>query len=120
MQRAGRRAESEAARLLLIAFLAEAERLGLAPVPLVATTYSGAAVKTNVRGWYLNRSHSVAVGEDGGYYRLIVPGSLLARVRGITLQPEDPPLRVGEGGRDGEGGDLSWFLQRVLSGEAGG
>ena len=29
-----------------------------------------------------------------------------------------PPLRVGEGGRDGEGGDLAWFLQRVLDGEA--
>ena len=118
LHRAGRRAESQEAGRLIEGFIAEAGRRGLAPVPPVATTYAGAQVKTNVTGWYLNRARSVAVGADGGYYRLIVPGALLARFTGVTLRPEDPPLRVGEGGRDGEGGDLAWFLQRVLDGEA--
>nr|NLI49949.1 hypothetical protein [Propionibacterium sp.] len=117
MNEAARRAEAAEAQVLVDAFVAEAGRRGLAPEPLKAKTYSGALVKTDKRGWYLNRSHSLAIGEDGGYFRLTVPDpGLLARFTGVKLQAEPPSLLVGAGGRDGEGGELSWFLQRVLDG----
>ncbi len=115
MNAAGRRAEAQQAQKLIDAFVAEAGRRGLRPEPLRAQTYAGASLKTDQEGWYLNRSRSVAIGADGRYYRLIVPGSALARFTGVKLQPEDPPLLVAAGGRDGEGGDLAWFLDRILS-----
>ena len=71
-------------------------------------------VKTDKRGWYLRKNQSVAVGEDGGYYILTVPGGLKERLRGVQLRPSPPPLIVGKGGRDGETGDLAEFLARRL------
>ncbi len=71
-------------------------------------------MKTDKTGWYLRKNESVAVGTDGGYYILTVPGGLKERLRGVKLQPSPPPLIVGKGGRDGETGDLSEFLQRRL------
>lgn len=115
MNSASRRVEAVAAQRLIDEFLAEAKRRGIRPVPLRARTYAGASRKTDQQGWYLNRSGSVAVGTDGRYYRLVVPDSILARFTGVTLNPEDPPLHVGEGGRDGEGGALKWFLDRLLN-----
>ena len=82
--------------------------------PLRAELYSGQRVKTDKTGWYLRKNESVAVGTDGGYYILTVPGGLKERVRGVKLKPSPPPLIVGKGGRDGETGDLSEFLQRRL------
>jgi len=117
MNETSRRAEAVEAQVLIDAFVAEAGRRGLAPEPLKAKTYSGALVKTDQKGWYLNRSHSLAIGVGGGYFRLTVPDpGRLTRLTGVKLQPEPPALLVGAGGRDGEGGDLSWFLQRVLAG----
>jgi hypothetical protein len=117
MSAAARRAEAAEAQTLIDGFVAEAGRRGLAPVPLQAKTYTGGSVKTDKRGWYLNRSHSLAIGEDGGYYRLTVPDpGRLARFTGVKLTAEPPSLLVGAGGRDGEGGELTWFLQRVLDG----
>jgi hypothetical protein len=76
--------------------------------------YSGQSVKTDKIGWYLRKNHSVAIGDDGRYYVLIVPGGLRERLSGAKLQPTPPPLVVGRGGKDGETGDLAKFLQLRL------
>ncbi len=97
------------------AFVAEAKARGIAPVPLRATLYTGQSVKTDKRGWYLRRNQSLAIGENGEYYILTVPGGLKERLRGVQLKPSPPPLYIGKGGRDGETGDLAWFLEQVLA-----
>ncbi len=108
-QQAGR-AEAEQAQSLINEFVAEAKRRGIAAEPLQATTLEGRAVKTDKRGWYLRKNKSLAIGEDGSYYVLTVPGSGMARFRGVKLEPSQPVMVIGRGGRDGETGDLSEFL----------
>jgi hypothetical protein len=108
------RGESIQAQKLINEFLAAAKAKGLAPHPLRATLYSGQSVKTDKIGWYLRKNHSVAIGDDGRYYVLIVPGGLRERLSGAKLQPTPPPLVVGRGGKDGETGDLAKFLQLRL------
>ena len=111
------RYESERAQVLIDAFIAKAMELGIHPEPLRARTFAGAEVKTDKLGWYIRKNHSIAVGTDGGYYQLTVPGGsgLMARLRGVKLAATPPPLVVGRGGRDGETGDLTEFLDRVLA-----
>jgi hypothetical protein len=103
--------------VLIDAFLAKAMEIGLEPERLRARTFDGAEVKTDKAGWYIRKNKSIAVGTDGGYYQLTVPGGsgLLGRLRGVKLAATPPPLVVGRGGRDGETGDLSEFLDRVLA-----
>ncbi|HVD18872.1 MAG TPA: hypothetical protein VNC63_09340 [Propionibacteriaceae bacterium] len=108
------RGESIQAQKLINEFLAAAKAKGIAPHPLRATLYSGQSVKTDKIGWYLRKNHSVAIGDDGRYYVLIVPGGLRERLSGAKLQPTPPPLVVGRGGKDGETGDLAKFLQLRL------
>jgi hypothetical protein len=108
------RGESIQAQKLINEFLAAAKAKGIAPRPLRATLYSGQSVKTDKIGWYLRKNHSVAIGDDGRYYVLIVPGGLRERLSGAKLQPTPPPLVVGRGGKDGETGDLAKFLQLRL------
>ncbi len=98
-------------------FIARATDQHVQPEPLWATTHGGARVKTDKLGWYLRRNKSVAIGTDGGYYVLTVPasGGLLTRFRGVKLEASLPPLIVGRGGRDGETGPLSEFLDRRLA-----
>ncbi|MDO4784652.1 MAG: hypothetical protein Q3997_06165 [Propionibacteriaceae bacterium] len=114
---AAARAESEAAQKLIDAFVADARAAGLPSVPLRATLLDGTPVKTDKRGWYLRVNRSIAVGEDGGYYVLTVPGGLMERLRGAKLKASPPPMFIGKGGRDGETGDLAFFLGRALRGE---
>ncbi len=109
------RAESVKAQEQIDQFVRDAQAAGVAPEPLKATLYTGQRVKTDQRGWYLRKNGSIAVGTDGGYYILTVPGGLKERLRGVKLKPSPPPLIVGKGGRDGETGDLSEFLQRRLA-----
>ena len=109
------RAESIKAQQLIDQFLHDAEAAGVAPEPLRAALYTGQRVKTDRTGWYLRKNESVAVGTDGGYYILTVPGGLKERFRGVKLKPSPPPLIVGKGGRDGETGDLAEFLRRRLA-----
>ena len=111
------RAESQQAQILIDEFVAEAKARGIAPKPLRATLYTGQNVKTDKVGWYLRKNQSLAIGDDGSYYVLTVPGGLRERLSGVKLQPKPPPLIVGKGGRDGESGDLSEFLRWRL--EAG-
>ena len=108
------RAESVKAQELIDRFLVDVTAAGIAAEPLRATLYSGQGVKTDKRGWYLRKNQSVAVGDDGCYYILTVPGGLKERLRGVQLRPSPPPLIVGKGGRDGETGDLAEFLARRL------
>ena len=107
-------AESREAQQMIDGFLAEARARGIAPEPLRATLFDGHGVKTDKSGWYLRKNNSVAVGDDGAYYVLTVPGGLRERLGGVRLQPSPPPLEVGRGGRDGETGDLAEFLRKRL------
>lgn len=108
------RAESVKAQRLIDGFVATARARGLAPEPLRARLASGAEVRTDKSGWYLRQDRSVAIGEGGEYYVLIVPGGLAERLRGARLTASPPPLVVGRGGPDGEAGDLAEFLRRRL------
>ena len=61
-------------------------------------------VKTDRRGWYLNRRRSLAIGDDGAYLRLVIPDvGTFARFTGVKITPELPPLMVAANGKDGEG-----------------
>ena len=111
------RGESLQAQKLIDAFIVEARARGIASEPLRATLLTGQSVKTDQVGWYLRKNRSLAIGEDGNYYVLTVPGGLRERLSGARLQPTPPPLIVGKGGRDGETGSLSDFLRWRL--EAG-
>ncbi len=109
------RAESVKAQILIDQFLKDAAAAGIAPQPLRAELYSGHRVKTDQSGWYLRKNESIAIGADGSYYILTVPGGLKERLRGVRLKASPPPLIVGKGGRDGETGDLVEFLARRLA-----
>ena len=109
------RAEAAQAQELIDAFVARAKGKGITPVPLRATLYTGQSVKTDKVGWYLRKNETLAIGDDGAYYILTVPGGLKERLRGVRLRPSPPPLIVGKGGRDGETGDLAEFLARRLA-----
>ena len=111
------RGESLQAQKLIDAFVAEARARGIPSEPLRATLLTGQSVKTDQVGWYLRKNRSLAIGEDGNYYVLTVPGGLRERLSGARLTPTPPPLVVGKGGRDGETGSLSDFLRWRL--EAG-
>lgn len=106
--------ESAAAQQLIDDFVRTATERGYRPEPLRAQLMSGPSVRTDQEGWYLRQNRSLAIGTDGGYYVLTVPGGLTARWRGVRLQPTPPPLQVGRGGRDGESGDLAEFLELTL------
>lgn len=111
-----RERETEQARTLIAGFLTQVKEHGPAPVPLKARSYNGSTTyRTPHVGWYLKNNHSVALDTDGQFYVLSVQGSLLARFNGVTVEPSDPPLVLGLGGRDGESLDLSEALDRVLA-----
>lgn len=103
--------ESARAQLLVDGFVEQARARGIPTVPLMARLMDGHVVKTDKRGWYIRANQSIAVGEDGHYYVLTVPGGWRQRLRGVTLQPTPPPLVVGRGARDGDSGDLTTFLE---------
>ncbi len=105
------RGESVQAQKLIDGFVAEARRRGLPAEPLRATLLTGQSVRTDKTGWYLRKNRSLAIGEDGHYYVLTVPGGLKERLSGVKLRPSPPPLIVGKGGRDGESGSLTDFLR---------
>lgn len=111
-------AESARARALIEEFLERVAASGPAPVPLQVRSYDGRArYRTPVRGWYLRRDETVGIDTDGAFYVLTAPGSLVARVRGVRPTPQDPPLVIGAGGKDGESIDMRDALARVLAGE---
>ena len=108
------RGESAKAQLLVDQFLIDAAAAGIEPERLQANLFDGATVKTDKTGWYVRRNRSLAIGDDGSFYILTVPGGWKERLRGVRLQPSPPPLEIGKGGRDGESGPLADFLQWTL------
>lgn len=111
------RHESEQAQKLVDDFVEKAKSANLPVVDIRARTFDGHLVKTGVRGWYIRRDHSIAIGDDGKYYQLTVPGGFWSRFTGVKLTPTMPLLTVGKGGKDGETGDLKDFLGRALRSE---
>ena len=111
-----RREAAEAAQAgeLLREFVAEARERGLAPAPLKAQSYGGRTYRTKLRGWYLSPDETMAVAEDGRFYRLTVQESFAARLHGVEIAPATPRLVFGEGGRDGERIPLRTVLDRLL------
>lgn len=110
------RRESQRAQEIIDAFLPQMKATGIEPVPLRATTLEGKQVRTDKRGWYIRQSRTMAIGEDGAFYSLLVPAGWMERLRGVSLEPSPPPLHIGKGGRDGETGELREFLQWTLEG----
>src|SRR5687768_4612116 len=111
-----RAGEVAQARALVADFVRRARERGLATEPLVARAYSGRGrYRTGLRGWYLKADRSIAVAEDGTFHLLTVPESLRARITGVPLRGDDPPLVVGRGGRDGESIPLATLLEQALS-----
>lgn len=105
-------AESVRAQELVRAFAAEARRRGLPTQRLTARPWRGRArYPTDVEGWYLRLDQSQGVGIDGGYHVLVVAPRRLGRWRTLRLTATPPPLRVGEGARDGE----SFALEDLLA-----
>ncbi|MDR0848499.1 MAG: hypothetical protein LBN10_05570 [Propionibacteriaceae bacterium] len=111
------RHESERAQKLVDQFVLDAKSANLPAVELRARTLDGHVVKTGTTGWYIRNDHSVAIGTDGKYYQLTVPGGFWSWFTGVELTPSLPLLTVGWGGKDGETGDLKDFLGRALRSE---
>jgi hypothetical protein len=108
------RAESAQASALIAQFVEEARVAGPPPVELRARSYNGRSrVRTRLRGWYLRRNETVGIDTEGRFYVLSAPGGLLARLRPADVQPSDPPLVLGLGGKDGETLDLAVALDRL-------
>jgi hypothetical protein len=108
--------ETEQAQALLDGFIRDATARGLATQPLRARSYDGRTTyATGLVGWYLPRDRSLAVDTEGRFYILNTPGGLVARLRGVTVEPTDPPLAVGRGARDGESMSLAELLERRLA-----
>lgn len=111
-----RAVESRAAAVLVEDFARRAAATGLATARLRARSYDGnASYRTNVDGWYIRRDHSIGIGTDGRFYVLSTPTSLAARVTGVVIRPDDAPLELGRGSRDGESIPLADALEKRLA-----
>lgn len=111
-----RAVESRAAAVLVEDFARRAAAAGLATARLRARSYDGnASYRTNVEGWYIRRDHSIGIGTDGHFYVLSTPTSLAARVTGVVIRPDDAPLELGRGSRDGESIPLVDALEKRLA-----
>ena len=96
-------AESAQAQELLTDFVRELRDRGVAPEPLRAQVVgSGTSYRTGLSGWYLRKNRSVGVDTEANFYILGTTASLAARLTGVRVPASDPPLVVGQGGRDGE------------------
>jgi hypothetical protein len=109
-----RAAEAEQAMALVTAFVTNARAAGLPTEPLRARSYAGRFYRTPLHGWYLNSDRTIAVGDDGRFYSLLVPPSAKGWLTGLTVEPQAPRLIVGEGARDGESIPLQKLLEIKL------
>ena len=100
---------------MVAAFAREAKERGISEGPLLARAGDGKPTyRTGLVGWYLSRDGSLGVTTDGGYYHLASPRNVKARLFGVRLEPVEPPLQVGAGGRDGESVALDVLLAMRL------
>ncbi|MFI5733595.1 hypothetical protein ACIA49_26005 [Kribbella sp. NPDC051587] len=105
-------ADSAQAQVLLIDFVRSLQEHGVAPEALRAQVIgSSTSYRTGISGWYLRKNRSVGVDTEANFYILGTTASLAARVTGVKLVPSDPPLVVGQGGRDGESIKLADLLE---------
>jgi hypothetical protein len=110
-----RAAQTEQARRLVADFVRQAREQSIRAEPLVARPYSGRGTyRTGLTGWYLRADRTLAVGTDGEFYVLTVPASLRARFAGAHITPQEPPLDVGVGGKDGDSIALDSLLRKRL------
>ncbi|GAA1868337.1 hypothetical protein [Myceligenerans crystallogenes] len=108
--------EHARAEAMLARFARAAREAGLATEPLVVVGYGGRGrARTPLRGWYLRTDRTAAVSDDGAFYVLTAPLSLLDRVRGVHPEPRRPPLVLGAGGKDGDSIELAAALDRLLA-----
>lgn len=108
--------ESARARAMLRDFVARARAQGIEAEQLVVQGYGGKGrARSQVKGWYLRMDRSVGVGEDGEFYVLTAPLSVVDRIRGVTVTPREPPLVIGRGSGDGDSIDLADAINRVLA-----
>ena len=108
-------AEHVKAEALLAEFLPVVLAHGPAPEQLQVGGFDGRGqAKSNVRGWYLRKNHTVGLGIDGKFYILSAPLSFKDRFRAVQITPTRPPLQLGKGGRDGEAMDLSEALEQLF------
>ena len=115
LEERARRQEAAQAQRLIDDFLAAARAKGMTPEPLRAQLMDGHEARTDRRGWYLNAKHSLAIGEHGEYYQLVVPGGFMERMRGVKLEPSSPPMHIGRGGRDRRSQGVSGLAAGRLS-----
>lgn len=112
-----RDAETRQAAALVKDFAAKAKEAGIEPVRFSARSYDGGTrYKTHITGWYLKRDRSVGVSVDGDFYVLTTPRRLASRFKGAHVEPAEPPLELGKGGRDGESMPMSVALDKRLAG----
>lgn len=114
------RGESAQAQRLIDEFIVRVRPLNLPTESLQARLLSGPTVRTDKVGWYLRNDRSVAIGTAGEYYVLVVAGGWTERIRGVRLKPSPPPLIVARGGRDGESGDMAFYLDKLFRRLTGG
>lgn len=113
--RAGKAFEARRAQKLIDSFTAAALAASLPTTRLRVRGYGGrGTASSNISGWYIRHDQSMGIGTDSRLYRLALPLSMLDRIRGVELQPMDPPMVLGAGGRDGDSIDLVDALQRLL------
>ena len=91
LRRERARQEAVQAQRLIDDFLVMARAQGMTPVPLRAQLMDGHEARTAPRRGTRNAIPSLAIGENGEYYHLVVPGGFAARMRGVKLHPSLPP-----------------------------
>lgn len=114
-----RAAETEQARVLVADFARNAAAAGLTVRALKAEAYGGRRhYRTALHGWRIQRSGLLAISVEGVLYDLSVPARPGALLTGVRLEPHDPPLTVGVGGRDGTSMPLAELLAiRLAAGD---
>lgn len=111
-----RAAETREAAGLVREFAAAAHAAGITPERFRARSYDGnARYRTDVTGWYLKHDQSVGVGTDGEFYVLTTAPRFRSRFTGAHLEPAEPPLELGKGGRDGESMPIADALSKRLA-----
>jgi len=111
-----RRVEASRASELLVTFVEQARARGLPSTALHVRSYQGRGrCRTRLTGWYLKPDQTIAVALDGRFYLMTAQLSTWQWLTGwllpVTLEPAEPGMRVGVGGRDGE----SWSLPELLA-----